>query len=85
MTSLNLKLRAGLHTAEVEVRHDGRIGGIGVHVGARVMANADAGEVWVSQTVQNLLLGSRYHFVERGSYALAGVPGEWTLFAVQPV
>ncbi|MBO9652211.1 MAG: adenylate/guanylate cyclase domain-containing protein [Variovorax sp.] len=85
MASLNIKLRAGLHTAEVELRDDGRIGGIGVHVSARVMANADAGEVWVSHTVESLLLGSHYGFIERGSYALAGVPGNWTLFAVQPV
>lgn len=84
MASLNLKLRAGLHTAEVEVREDGRIGGIGVHIGARVMANAGAGEVWVSHTVQNLLMGSNYRLVDRGSYQLAGVPGGWVLFAVQP-
>lgn len=83
MASLDVKLRAGLHTAEVELRNDGRIGGIGVHVGARVMAAAGAGEVWASHTVQNLLLGSHYHFVERGSSALAGVPGQWALFAVR--
>ena len=84
MASLSMKLRVGLHTAEVELRNDGRIGGINVHVGARVMARAGAGELWVSHTVQNLLLGSPYHFEERGTYRLAGVPGEWTLFAVRP-
>lgn len=84
MASLNVKLRIGLHTAEVELRNDGRIGGINVHVGARVMARASAGETWVSHTVQSLLLGSPFHFEERGTYSLAGVPGAWTLFAVRP-
>lgn len=83
MESLNIEIRAGLHTAEMEIRQDGRVGGINVHVGARVMAQANAGEVLVSQTVQNILLGSRYQFEDRGSHTLKGVPGEWTLFAVR--
>ncbi|MGH8529594.1 MAG: alpha/beta fold hydrolase [Nevskiales bacterium] len=82
MATVNLRLRAGLHTAEVELRDDGDIGGISVHVGARVMAAARAGEVLVSHSVQAILLGSHYNFEKRGIHDLKGVPGEWTLFAV---
>jgi class 3 adenylate cyclase/pimeloyl-ACP methyl ester carboxylesterase len=78
---LGLPVRVGLHTGECE-RRNGDIGGIAVHIGARVMALADPGEVLVSRTVKDLTVGSDIAFVERGARELKGVPGEWELFAV---
>jgi class 3 adenylate cyclase len=78
---LGLDVRAGLHTGEVELA-DGKIAGIAVHIGARVAARADAGEVLVSGTVKDLVAGSRLEFEDRGVSTLKGVPGEWRLFAV---
>jgi len=79
--SLGIEVRAGLHTGEVEVMN-GDIGGLAVHIGARVMGAAAPGEVLVSSTVKDLVVGSGIDFVERGSHELKGVPGEWRLFAV---
>ncbi len=79
--SLGVDVRAGLHTGEVEVLGDD-VGGLAVHIGARVMAKADAGEVLVSSTVKDLVVGSGISFEERGEHELKGVPGEWRLFAV---
>ena len=76
-----LPVRVGLHTGECE-RRNGDIGGIAVHIGARVMAEAGPGEVLVSRTVKDLTVGSDISFEERGSRSLKGVPGEWELFAV---
>jgi len=78
---LGLDLRAGLHTGECEVV-DGKIGGLAVHIGARVAAEARAGEVLVSQTVRDLVAGSGLTFEERETVELKGVPGEWRLYAV---
>ncbi len=78
---LDLDVRAGLHTGEVELA-DGKIAGIAVNIGARVAARADAGEVLVSGTVRDLVAGSGLEFEERGTTSLKGVPGEWRLFAV---
>jgi class 3 adenylate cyclase len=65
------------------VRADGEdIGGIAVNIGARVCALADAGEVLVSSTVRDLVIGSGIEFADRGLHQLKGVPGEWRLFAV---
>ncbi len=58
------------------------IGGIGVHIGARVSALAGPNDVLMSSTVRDLVIGSRLEFEERGTYELKGVPGEWHLFAV---
>jgi pimeloyl-ACP methyl ester carboxylesterase len=80
-SSLGLPLRAGLHTGECEVMGD-RVGGLAVHIGARVAAEAGAGEVLVSSTVKDLVAGSGIRFTDRGSRRLKGVPGEWRLFAV---
>jgi len=66
--------------AEVEVVGDD-LGGMAVHIGARVAASAEAGEVLVSSTVRDLVVGSGIAFTERGVHALRGVPGEWRLFA----
>lgn len=79
--SLGIRVRAGLHTAEVEVRGDD-IGGIAVHIGARVSALAGADEVLVSSTLRDLVIGSGLEFVERGTHQLKGVPGQWRLSAV---
>ncbi len=79
--ALGVEIRAGLHTGEVEVMGDD-VGGLAVNIGARVGALADAGEVLVSSTVTDLVVGSGLEFSERGTHALKGVPGEWRLFAV---
>ena len=79
--ALGIEVRAGLHTGECEVRGDD-IGGIAVHIGARVSALAGPNDVLVSSTLRDLVIGSGLEFEERGSYELKGVPGEWRLFAV---
>jgi class 3 adenylate cyclase len=78
---LNLEIRAGIHTGEVELSGD-KVSGIAVHIGARVAAAAEAGEILVSRTVVDLVAGSRLAFADRGSRQLKGVPGEWQLFSV---
>ena len=79
---LGLELRAGVHTGECEVMDGGKVGGIAVHIGARVAAEAGAGEVCVSQTVKDLVAGSGITFSDKGISGLKGVPGEWRLYAV---
>jgi class 3 adenylate cyclase len=79
--ALGIEVRAGLHTGECEVRGDD-IGGIGVHIGARVSALAGPNEVLVSSTLRDLVIGSGLEFEDRGAHELKGVPGEWRLFAV---
>jgi class 3 adenylate cyclase len=81
MKTLGIKTRAGLHTGEIE-RRGSDIGGIAVHIGARVSAVAGAEEVLVSRTVVDLVAGSEIRFLERGEHQLKGVPGSWTLFSV---
>jgi class 3 adenylate cyclase len=78
---LGLEVRAGLHTGECE-QVDGKVGGIAVHIGARVAAEAGPGEVIVSRTVKDLVAGSGIDFSDRGNAQLKGVPGDWDLFAV---
>jgi len=79
--ALGIEVRAGLHTGECEIRGDD-IGGIGVHIGARVSALAGPNDVLVSSTLRDLVIGSGLEFEERGSHELKGVPGEWRLFVV---
>jgi len=79
---LGIEIRAGLHTGECEMT-DEDVGGIAVHIGARVAALAGAGEVLVSSTVKDLVAGSGLRFGDRGTQLLKGVPGEWHVFAVQ--
>ncbi len=79
---LGVEVRAGVHTGECEVMGD-NVGGIAVHAGARIMAEAPPGGVLVSRTVKDLVAGSGLEFHEIGSRALKGVPGEWTLFAAK--
>lgn len=78
---LGLEIRAGLHTGECELLDD-KVAGIAVSIGARVAAQASPGEVLVSQTVKDLVVGSGITFEDRGTQALKGVPGEWRLYAV---
>jgi class 3 adenylate cyclase len=79
--SLGIEVRAGLHTGECEVRGDD-IGGIAVHIGARVSALAGPNDVLVSSTLRDLVIGSGLEFEDRGGHTLKGVPGEWHLSAV---
>ena len=79
--ALGIEVRAGLHTGECEIRGDD-IGGIAVHIGARVSALAGANDVLVSSTLRDLVIGSGLEFEDHGSYELKGVPGEWHLSAV---
>jgi pimeloyl-ACP methyl ester carboxylesterase len=77
---LGIEVRAGLHTGEVERRADD-VAGIGVHIGARVSALAGPGEVLVTNTVKDLVIGSELKFEDRGARSLKGVPGDWHLWA----
>jgi class 3 adenylate cyclase len=79
--ALGIELRVGLHTGECEVRGED-LGGLAVHIAARVAAMACPGEVLVSSTVKDLVVGSGIEFDERGEHELKGVPGTWRLHAV---
>jgi class 3 adenylate cyclase len=79
--ALGIQVRAGLHTGECEVRGDD-IGGIAVHIGARVGALAGPNDVLVSRTLRDMVIGSGLEFETRGAHELKGVPGEWQLFVV---
>jgi DNA-binding SARP family transcriptional activator/pimeloyl-ACP methyl ester carboxylesterase len=79
--ALGIEVRAGLHTGECELRN-GDVGGIAVHIGARVAGLARPGEVLVSSTVKDLVVGSGLVFADRGNHSLKGAPGEWRLYAV---
>jgi class 3 adenylate cyclase len=81
VTGLGLTIRAGVHTGECELG-EGKLGGIAVHIAARIAELAEPGEVLVSSTVKDLVVGSRIDFTDRSVRALKGVPGEWHLFAV---
>jgi class 3 adenylate cyclase len=79
--SLDIEARVGVHVGECELVGDGATA-IAVHIAARVMAEAHAGDVLVSRTVPDLVAGSGLEFVDRGLHVLKGVPGEWQLYAV---
>jgi class 3 adenylate cyclase len=79
---LGIELRAGLHTGECELIGED-LGGMAVHVAARVGAQAQPSEVLISGTVKDLVMGSGIDLVDRGTHELKGVPGEWRLFAVR--
>jgi class 3 adenylate cyclase len=79
---LGIEIRAGLHTGECELM-DEKMGGIAVHIGARVATMAGPSEVLVSGTVKDLVAGSGIQFSDRGTHTLKGVPGEWRTFAVE--
>jgi len=77
---LGLEIRAGLHTGEIE-RRDGDVAGIGVHIGSRICSLASPGEVLVSNTIKDLVMGSDLEFADRAVHSLKGVPGNWQLWA----
>jgi pimeloyl-ACP methyl ester carboxylesterase len=79
--SLGLEIRAGLHTGEIE-RHGDEVAGLALHIGARVAALAGPGDVLVSRTVKDLVVGSGLALVDRGTHALKGVPDTWQVYAV---
>jgi len=83
VSQLGLTMRAGLHTGEVEVIGE-KVGGIAVHIGARIAGHAGPGEVVVSNTVKDLVAGSGLQFEDRGVRPLKGVPGEWRLYRASP-
>ena len=78
---LGIEVRAGIHTGECEPRGDD-VGGLAVHIGARILALAGPSEVLVSSTVRDLVTGSGLRFDDRGFHELRGVPGSWRLFAL---
>jgi class 3 adenylate cyclase len=80
--AIGLSVRAGLHTGECE-RVGNDVAGLAVHIGARVMAKADAGEVLASSTVKDLVVGSGLRFADRGRHELKGIPDEWQLYALE--
>jgi class 3 adenylate cyclase len=82
LAALDLEIRSGLHTGEIELMGDD-VGGIAVHIGARVSSAAAPGEVLVSGTVKDLVVGSGIEFEDRGERTLKGVPGEWRLWAAR--
>jgi class 3 adenylate cyclase len=83
VSGLGVELRVGVHTGEVELIGDD-VGGMAVHLGARVSAMANAGQVLVSSTVRDLVVGSELRFAEAGEHELKGVPGKWRLFRLNP-
>ena len=82
VAALGLRVRAGVHTGECELREDD-VAGIAVHIAARVMSEAGPGEVLASSTVKDLVVGSGLKFTDRGHHRLRGVPDEWRLYAVE--
>ena len=79
--ALGLKVRCGIHAGECELV-GAALRGLTVHIGARVLAEAGAGEIWVSRTIKDLVIGSGFEFKDEGSYELKGVPGQWRLFSL---
>jgi class 3 adenylate cyclase/dihydrofolate reductase len=81
LADLGLPIRAAIHTGEIEMREDD-VGGIGVHIASRALAEAEEGQVVVTRTVRDLSTGTDLLFSSLGSVGLRGVPGEWELFSV---
>jgi class 3 adenylate cyclase len=77
--ALDVETRAGIHTGEIERRESG-VGGIAVHIAARLLGPAEASQVIVTKTVRDLVTGTDLAFGPRGVVSLRGVPGEWELF-----
>jgi len=81
LSAIDIDIRVGLHVGEIEER-DGDIGGLAVHIAARICQLAGANEILVSPTLPGLVAGAGFEFVERGEHQLKGVPGQWRLFAI---
>jgi class 3 adenylate cyclase len=77
-----IEIRSGVHVGEIELREDGDIGGIAVHIAARIQAKAGPGELLCSRTVKDLTAGSDISFEDRGTHKLKGIPDDWQLHAV---
>ena len=82
LKGIGIDVRAGVHTGEMSQK-EGSVGGITVHIGARIMSLAGAGEVFVSRTVKDLVAGSGLRFVDRGTHPLKGVAEEWQIYALE--
>lgn len=82
LKKIGLDIRVGIHTGEIEVR-DGEVGGLAMHIGARVMAMAETGGIMASPTVKDLVIGSNLDFINCGAFELKGVPGSWNLYEVK--
>jgi class 3 adenylate cyclase len=82
--AIDVPIRAGVHAGEVELRGED-VGGIAIHIAARVMSEASPGEILASSTVKDLVAGSGIAFADRGIHTLKGIPDEWRLFAVESV
>ena len=82
LRKIGLEIRVGIHTGEVEMRGDD-VGGLAVHIGARVMAEAGSGSIMASSTVKDLVIGSNMEFADSGTFELKGVPGLWQLYEVK--
>ena len=81
LRTIDLDVRVGIHTGEIELLPDD-IAGVGVHIGSRIAALAGPGEVLVSSTVKDLVAGSGIAFDDRGSHILKGIPEPWRVYAV---
>jgi class 3 adenylate cyclase len=81
LAASGIPIRAGIHIGQIEVRDDGEVAGIAVNIAARVQALANEGEVLVSQTVRDMLMGSSVAMSDRGEHALKGVDGMWHVYA----
>ena len=79
---IDLAIRSGIHTGEVEVR-GADVGGMAVHLAARILTEASPGEILVSRTVKDLVVGSDLSFEDRGVHRLKGIDGDWQLLAVR--
>jgi class 3 adenylate cyclase len=82
LRELDIAVRAGLHTGECELRPGGRLGGIALHICARIASQATGGEVLVSRTVKDLVAGAGIAFDDRGEHQLKGIAEPWQLYAV---
>ena len=82
LNQLGVEIRTGIHTGEVELRGED-VGGIAIHIAARVLAESAPNQVWISRTVKDLVVGSGLTFSEQGTYSLKGVPGKWNLYSVE--
>jgi class 3 adenylate cyclase len=83
LAELDVRIRAGIHTGEIEMR-DGELGGLAVNIASKVMGAAESGGIMVSSIVKDLVVGSPLRFEPRGVFQLKGVPGEWNLYEAHP-
>jgi class 3 adenylate cyclase len=84
LCDMAITVRMGLHTGRIEVADDDDVSGMAVHIAARVMAAADDGDIVVSRTVRDLMLGADTAFRDLGPHGLKGVDGSWDLYALDP-